>query len=77
VLARKDPGVDGYILIAGERRWRAAVAAGVTELPALIRSDTDSMEVALIENLQRENLSAIEEAEALDPRSIDDNPLLT
>jgi len=65
VLARKDPAGDGYILIAGERRWRAATAAGLTELPALIRSEADSMEVALIENLQRENLSAIEEAEGL------------
>jgi len=52
-------------LIAGERRWRAAMAAGLSELPALIRSEADSMEVALIENLQRENLSAIEEAEGL------------
>ncbi len=65
VLVRKDPTGEGYILIAGERRWRAATAAGLTEIPALIRSAADSMEVALIENLQRENLSAIEEAEAL------------
>ena len=65
VLARKDPKGDGYILIAGERRWRAATAAGLHEIPALIRSASDSMEVALIENLQRENLSAIEESEAL------------
>ena len=65
VLARKDPTGEGYILIAGERRWRAATAAGLTEIPALIRSEADSMEVALIENLQRENLSAIEESEAL------------
>jgi len=39
-------------LIAGERRWRAAMAAELSELPALIRSEADSMEVALIENLQ-------------------------
>ena len=65
VLARKDPVRDGYILIAGERRLRAATAAGLTEIPALIRSEADALEVALIENLQRENLSALEEAEAL------------
>ncbi len=65
VIARKDPGRAGYILIAGERRWRAATAAGLTSLPALVRREEDSLEVALIENLQRENLSAIEEAEAL------------
>ena len=65
VLARKDPNDDGYILIVGERRWRAAVAAGLTEIPTLIRNETDHLEVALIENLQRENLKAVEEAEAL------------
>ena len=65
MLARKDPVRDGYILIAGERRLRAATAAGLTEIPALIRSEADALEVALIENLQRENLSALEEAEAL------------
>jgi ParB family transcriptional regulator, chromosome partitioning protein len=65
VLARKDPNNEGYILIAGERRWRAAAAAGLTEIPTLIRNETDHLEVALIENLQRENLNAIEEAEAL------------
>src|SRR5207244_8152947 len=46
-------------------RWRAATAAGLTEIPALIRNETDHLEVALIENLQRENLNAFEEAEAL------------
>jgi ParB family chromosome partitioning protein len=65
VIARKDPERDGYILIAGERRWRAATAAGLATLPALVRREEDALEVALIENLQRENLSAIEEAEAL------------
>lgn len=65
VLARKDPASDGYILIAGERRWRAATAAGLTQIPALIRSEADALEVALIENLQRENLRALEESEAL------------
>jgi len=65
VIARKDPDRAGYILIAGERRWRGATAAGLTTVPALVRREEDSLEVALIENLQRENLSAIEEAEAL------------
>lgn len=65
VIARKNPDGEGFILIAGERRTRAAKAAGLTEIPALIRSPKDHLEIAIIENLQRENLSAIEEAEAL------------
>ncbi len=65
VLARKDPQSESFILIAGERRWRAAKAAGLAEIPALIRKEEDSLEVALIENLQRENLNPLEEAEAL------------
>lgn len=65
VIARKNPHREGYVLIAGERRWRAAKAAGLPEVPALIRSPQDSLEIAIIENLQRENLSALEEAEAL------------
>jgi ParB family chromosome partitioning protein len=65
VLARKDPQGEGFILIAGERRWRAAKAAGLAEIPALIRKEEDALEVALIENLQRENLNPLEEAEAL------------
>ncbi|MEE9167364.1 MAG: ParB/RepB/Spo0J family partition protein [Candidatus Neomarinimicrobiota bacterium] len=58
---------DGYELIVGERRWRAAKLAGLEEIAALILeidSDVEMMEYALIENLQRENLNAIEEAEA-------------
>jgi len=53
-----------YELIAGERRWRAAQMAGLTEIPALIKPMTDenSAEIAVIENIQRENLSPIEEA---------------
>lgn len=55
---------DGYELIAGERRWRAAQLAGLTELPVLVRvaDDRKVLELALIENLQRENLNAVEEA---------------
>jgi ParB family chromosome partitioning protein len=60
------PVADGYELIAGERRWRAAQRAQLHEIPAIIREfDEESRaEVALIENIQREDLNAIEEAEA-------------
>jgi ParB family transcriptional regulator, chromosome partitioning protein len=56
----------GYELIAGERRWRAAKEAGVTELPALVREadDRDTLLLALVENVAREQLSAVEEARA-------------
>lgn len=54
----------GYQIVAGERRYRACRIAGVTEVPVVIRelSDSETMELALIENLQRENLTPIEEA---------------
>ncbi len=57
---------DGYELVAGERRLRAAIQAGLKEVPVVLRdvSDNDALELALIENLQREDLNAIEEAEA-------------
>ena len=56
---------DGFELIAGERRWRAAQRAGLHHIPALVRDgdDSSSAELALIENVQREDLNAIEEAE--------------
>ena len=55
----------GYQIVAGERRWRAARLAGLTEVPVIIKelSDKQVMELALIENLQREDLNPIEEAE--------------
>ncbi len=58
---------EKYEIIAGERRWRAAKLAGLKAVPAVIKNLTDSetLEIALIENLQRENLSAIEEADGL------------
>src|SRR5919202_483176 len=57
---------EGYQLIAGERRWRAARQAGLTRIPAVIREATDaqSLEIALVENLLREDLNPMEEAEA-------------
>ncbi len=56
--------IKGYEIIAGERRYRASKIAGLTKIPAIIRNFTDEqmMEIALLENLQRENLNAIEEA---------------
>ncbi len=64
LLVRKAD--DGYELIAGERRWRAAQKAGLTEIPVLVRDaePTSQLELALIENIQRQNLNPMEEAEA-------------
>lgn len=66
LLLRKK-GED-FEIIAGERRWRAAQLAGLREVPALIKDteDQEVLELALIENIQRENLNPIEEAEAYD-----------
>ena len=57
---------ERYRLVAGERRWRAAQRAGLKEIPALLRdaSDREAFELALVENLQRADLNAVEEAEA-------------
>ena len=66
LLARPHPlAPDRYEIIAGERRWRAAQAAGLHEVPALVRDFTDpeAMAAALVENLQRQDLNAIEEAQ--------------
>ena len=64
VIVRKV--LNGYEIIAGERRWRAAKKNGAKTIPAIVReySDIETTEIALIENLQRENLNAIEEAGA-------------
>lgn len=58
--------VQGYYIVVGERRFRASKLAGLTEVPAIIKElyDEDMMELAIIENLQREDLNAIEEAES-------------
>ena len=57
----------GYQLVAGERRWRACRMAGLNKVPVVIKelTDTETMEIAIIENLQREDLNPIEEAEGL------------
>lgn len=62
ILVRPVNGV--YKIVAGERRWRAAVRAGLSEVPVVVRelSDVDAAQIALIENLQRESLNPVEEA---------------
>ena len=67
ILVRPAPGKPGeYQIVAGERRWRAAQRAGLQALPALVRElgDQETLEIALIENLQRADLNALEEAAA-------------
>ncbi|MDT8410516.1 MAG: ParB/RepB/Spo0J family partition protein [Wenzhouxiangellaceae bacterium] len=67
VVVRSLGAGKGFELIAGERRWRAAQKAGLSEIPAIIRDVTDeaTLAMALIENIQRENLNPMEEAGAL------------
>lgn len=67
ILVRPSPHTPGeFEIIAGERRWRAAQRAGLTVIPALVRelSDERAYEIAIIENVQREDLNAMEEARA-------------
>jgi ParB family transcriptional regulator, chromosome partitioning protein len=66
LLVRRDPEIAGeYELVAGERRWRAAQIAGLHEVPVVVRdlADRDALEIALIENVQRQDLTPLEEAE--------------
>ena len=67
LIVCEDTRSSGYLLIAGERRWRAAQVAELTSVPAIVRSLSDQaqLEVALIENLQREDLNPLEVATAL------------
>jgi ParB family chromosome partitioning protein len=66
IIVRAAPDGDGYQLVAGERRWRAAQRAGLHAIPALVRAldDAATYEIALVENIQRQDLNAIEEAGA-------------
>lgn len=73
IIIRQAPDGQGYQLVAGERRWRAAQRAGLHQIPALVRDldDAATYEIALVENIQRQDLNAIEEAGAY-RRLIDD-----
>lgn len=66
IIVRAAPDGEGYQLVAGERRWRAAQRAGLHQIPALVRDldDAATYEIALVENIQRQDLNAIEEAGA-------------
>lgn len=66
IVVRELPS-GGYEIVAGERRWRAAQKAGLEEVPVIVKSvpDEAAMAIALIENMQRENLNPLEEAQAL------------
>jgi ParB family chromosome partitioning protein len=69
LLVRRMEGNEGFELIAGERRLQAARLAGLEKVPVVIKDDTtksDRLELAIIENIQRQNLNALEEAEAYD-----------
>lgn len=67
IIVRKIPNSNKYEIIAGERRWRASMLAGLETIIAIVRDsdESDRMAVALIENIQRENLSPLEEAQAI------------
>ncbi|MBR5734072.1 MAG: ParB/RepB/Spo0J family partition protein, partial [Desulfovibrionaceae bacterium] len=68
LLVRPAPGDPGaYEIVAGERRWRAAKKAGLSQVPVIIREldDNEALTIALVENLQREDLNPVEEAHAI------------
>ena len=64
IIVRRSGSAPGYEIVAGERRWKAAQAAGITTIPAVVRDlpDREMLELALIENLRREDLNPIERA---------------
>ncbi len=64
IIVRLDPAGGGYEIVAGERRWRAAQRAGLHQVPVIVRDlgDQEMLEFAIIENVQRADLNAIEEA---------------
>ena len=66
IVVRPSPYSSAYQIVAGERRWRAAQRAQLHEVPVIVRelSDADTLELAIVENIQRQDLNAIEEAEA-------------
>lgn len=66
IIVRRAPDGNGFQLVAGERRWRASQHAGLNQIPALVRDldDAATYEIALVENIQRQDLNAIEEASA-------------
>lgn len=66
LIVREIPGGDQYEIVAGERRWRAAQIAQLHELPVIVRAftDTEVLEIAIIENIQRADLNAMDEAQA-------------
>lgn len=66
ILVRPRPSGRGWEIVAGERRWRAAQRAGLHQIPAIVRDldDAETYTIALVENIQRKDLSAIEEADA-------------
>jgi len=75
LIVSKDKDTDVYHIIAGERRWRASMQAGLKNLPVVIKEVTSKelMELAIIENIQREDLNPLEEAEAYEKLSKEHN----
>jgi len=65
IIVRKDPETPKYVIIAGERRFRSSLMAGLASIKVLVRNQDDRVEIALIENLQRKDLNKIEEANAI------------
>ena len=73
IIVRENPDKGGYEIVAGERRWRAAQLAGLSEVPVIVRNieDKTALEISIVENVQRSDLSPVEEAEGY-KRLLDD-----